>query len=285
MRDAPPIVVVAKSAQLRFRLRRKLRLRVPLLPPPPPPRGARRGPRIETSKRKCAAPGGREKGASAGRSAQAQTSCRRRGMVGSPLRRSGTETPGPWGTLWPGEIWDTLCSSFRCRWPVVDEGFSIDQRNNFYANAGQRVATAQPLAALPLTDAACPLRASGTRGKRSWSNASLHPDLRCTAPRETTDQACTVPRRARRPVLANTQTPSHADPRTATLHVCAKLRPKAVFSFGPCTARFLFHKREKKMGGASPLDKPPLREQNTPPAAATAALPASDPNLSLRISE
>ena len=101
-----------------------------------PPRGARRGPRIETSKRKCAAPGGREKGASAGRSAQAQTSCRRRGKVGSPLRRSGTETPGPWGTLWPGEIWDTLCADFRCRWPVVDEGFSIDQRNNFYANPG-----------------------------------------------------------------------------------------------------------------------------------------------------
>ena len=44
----------------------------------------------------------------------------------------------------------------------------------------------------------------------------------------------------------------YADPRTATLHVCAKLRPKAVFSFGPCTARFLFHKMEKKMGGALP---------------------------------
>ena len=96
-----------------------------------PPRGARRGPRIETSKRKCAAPGGREKGASASRSAPAQTSCRRRGMVGSPLRRSGTETPGPWGTLWPGEIWDTLCADFRCRWPVVDEGFSTGQGNSF----------------------------------------------------------------------------------------------------------------------------------------------------------
>ena len=35
---------------------------------------------------------------------------------------------------------------------------------------GQRVATAQPLAALPLTDAACPLRASGTRGRRNQWN-------------------------------------------------------------------------------------------------------------------
>ena len=76
----------------------------------------------------------------------------------------------------------------------------------------------------------------------------LAPRLKMHRAAGTNDQACTVPRRARRPVLANTQTPSHADPRTATLHVCAKLRPKAVFSFGPCTARFLFHKMEK-MGG------------------------------------
>ena len=62
-------------------------------------------------------------------------------------------------------------------------------------------------------------------------------------------QICTAPRRARRPSIANTQALSHADSRTATLHGCAKLRPKAFFSFGPCTARFLFGKTEKKMGG------------------------------------
>ena len=76
---------------------------------------------FETSKRKCAAPGGKEKNVSAGRSAQAQTSCRRRGKVGNPARRSETETPGPWGNLQPGEVWDTRCADFRCRWPVVDE--------------------------------------------------------------------------------------------------------------------------------------------------------------------
>ena len=37
-------------------------------------------------------------------------------------------------------------------------------------------------------------------------------------------------------------------------------RVPAPFSFGPCTARFLFRKTEKKMGGAAPLDKPPWRE-------------------------
>ena len=62
-------------------------------------------------------------------------------------------------------------------------------------------------------------------------------------------QICTAPRRARRPSIANTQALSHADSRTATLHGCAKLRPKAFFSFGPCTAHFLFGKTEKKMGG------------------------------------
>ena len=41
--------------------------------------------------------------------------------------------------------------------------------------------------------------------------------------------------------------------RRATAPECAQ----AAFSFGPCTARFLFRKTEKKMGGASPLDKPP----------------------------
>ena len=44
----------------------------------------------------------------------------------------------------------------------------------------------------------------------------------------------------------------------------AGVRQKAVFSFGPCTARFLFHKMEKKMGGASPHGPCPLREQGLP---------------------
>ena len=63
----------------------------------------------------------KRKNVSAGRSAQAQTSCRRLGKVGNPARRSETETPGPWGTLQPGDVRDTSSFSFRCRWPVVDE--------------------------------------------------------------------------------------------------------------------------------------------------------------------
>ena len=40
-----------------------------------------------------------KKTCSAGRPAQAQPSCRRRGKVGSPLRQSETETRRPWGNL------------------------------------------------------------------------------------------------------------------------------------------------------------------------------------------
>ena len=56
-----------------------------------------------------------KKKCSAGRSAQAQTSCRRRGKAGTPLQKSGTETPGPWGNLWPGEVGDTFSLPLRCR--------------------------------------------------------------------------------------------------------------------------------------------------------------------------
>ena len=64
-----------------------------------------------------------KKKCSAGRSAPAQTSCRRRGKAGSPLRQSETETRCPWGDLWPGEVWDTFCADFRCRWLVADGSF------------------------------------------------------------------------------------------------------------------------------------------------------------------
>ena len=46
----------------------------------------------------------KRKNVSAGRAAYMRPSCRRRGMVGTPAQKSGTETPGPWGSLWPGEV-------------------------------------------------------------------------------------------------------------------------------------------------------------------------------------
>jgi len=65
---------------------------------------------FETSKRKCAAPGGKENmfGGSV---------CAGGGMVDGPLRQSGTETRYPWGNHQPGEVRDTSCAAFRCRSP------------------------------------------------------------------------------------------------------------------------------------------------------------------------
>ena len=57
------------------------------------------------------------------------------------------------------------------------------------------------------------------------------------------------PKRARR----QGQIGAGTDPPTPVARrATAPERVKAVFSFGPCTARFLFGKTEKKMGGALP---------------------------------
>ena len=63
----------------------------------------------------------------------------------------------------------------------------------------------------------------------------------------------------RKPAGTLSRRPSHSN-----YALSQSVATKAVFSFGPCTARFLFHKMEKKMGGASPLDKPPAGA-DTPP--------------------
>ena len=90
------------------------------------------------------------------------------------------------------------------------------------------------------------------------------------------------PKRARR----QGQIGAGTDPPTPVARrATAPERVKAVFSFGPCTARFLFGQDRKENGGCIPAGQAPPAGADTPPAAATAALPASDPNLSLRISE
>ena len=60
----------------------------------------------------------------------------RRGKVGDPLRRSERETSGPCEPLQPGEVRDTRCADFRCRWPVVNESFSIGPSCSFYDRQG-----------------------------------------------------------------------------------------------------------------------------------------------------
>ena len=61
------------------------------------------------------------------------------------------------------------------------------------------------------------------------------------------------------------QAPIRRPPYSNFARTC-KVATKAAFSFGPCTARFLFGKTEKKMVGASPLDSPSCGSR-LPPAA------------------
>ena len=131
----------------------------------------------------------------------------------------------------------------------------------------ERVATAQPLAALPLTDAACPLRASGTRGKRSWSNAFLHPDdLRTirhrTAAAKTAEGPSVPEDKAKLAQAPIRRPPSRGGP----LHRSAS---KAIFSLPPGAAHSLFVKNKKRMG-AHPAGQVPLAGASIPVAAGAA---------------
>ena len=155
---------------------------------------------------------------------------------------------------------------------------------------GQRVATAQPLAALPLTDAACPLRASGTRGrrnqwntgdgntgsaaardskKRSKSNASLHPDdlgtIRHGTAVPTSQKTIACPK-----VRPNRSRHRYVDPRArgGPLHRSA---PNA-FLFGPCTARFSFGTTKEKWG-VHPAGQAPPGGSQTSEAAVRRPIP------------
>ena len=106
---------------------------------------------------------------------------------------------------------------------------------------------------------------SGTLDGRSRSNASSHPDDCAPSP-------TAVEKIAEGPSVPEGQPKSEAPIRRPSSRAeghCTGAR-LAAFSFGPCTARFLFRKAEKKMGGASP-DKPPCGSNSL--AAATAAHP------------
>ena len=76
-------------------------------------------------------------------------------------------------------------------------------------------------------------------------------------------------------VRQNRRLHRYADPRRAR-RATAPERAQAAFSFGPCTARFLFRKTEKKMGGASRWTSPPVGAES-PEAAVMAAHFMSSP--------
>ena len=78
-------------------------------------------------------------------------------------------------------------------------------------------------------------------------------------------QACTAPRRVRRQILTTPQAPPHVDPRTATLHARAKLRPKRLFLLHRAR-RVLFLALTKREWGAHPPWKRPPGGSQSPRA-------------------
>ena len=174
----------------------------------------------------------KRKNVSAGRSAQAQTSCRRRGKVGNPARRSETETPGPWGTLQPGDVRDTSSFSFRCRWPVVDESL---RSGPMKASASTNARAARSEAERAEREAGQMRSCTPTPSAPSATGRQYRPHRR--------------PKRARMPgkIGAGTGTPT---PVRAEGH-CTGARP-APFSLTPGAACSLFGATKKRMGGALP---------------------------------
>ena len=138
------------------------------------------------------------------------------------------------------------CFSFRCRWPVVDEGFSNGLLlHRLLRPPGQRVA-----------------KRNARKEERVKCVLAPRPKMHRAA--GINHQVCPAPRRARSPVLANPQAPSHADPRTATLHARAKLLPKRLFLLHRARRVLFLGKTKKRMGGASPVETAPWREPDSP---------------------
>ena len=174
----------------------------------------------------------KRKNVSAGRSAQAQTSCRRLGKVGNPARRSETETPGPWGTLQPGDVRDTSSFSFRCRWPVVDESL----------RSGPMRASASTTARAARSEAERAEREAGQM--RSCTPTTSAPSA--TGRQSGKSQKSIACPNARK----NRSRHWYADPRTrgGPLHRSA---PGAFFSYTGRGA-FSFWRNQKENGGALP---------------------------------
>ena len=154
------------------------------------------------------------------------------GMVDGPLRQSGTETRYPWGTLQPGDVRDTRCADFRCRWPVVDESL---RSGPMKASASTTARAARSEAERAEREAGQMRSCTPTTSAPSATGRQYRPHRR--------------PKRARMPgkIGAGTGTPT---PVRAEGH-CTGARP-APFSLTPGAARSLFGATKKRMGGALP---------------------------------
>ena len=153
--------------------------------------------------------------------------------VGNPARRSETETPGPWGTFQPGEVRDTRCADFRCRWPVVDESL---RSGPMRASASTNARAARSEAERAEREAGQMRSCTPTTSAPSATGRQYRPHRR--------------PKRARMPgkIGAGTGTPT---PVRAEGH-CTGARP-APFSLTPGAARSLLAQPKREWGRIAQL--------------------------------
>ena len=163
----------------------------------------------------------------------------RRGKVGDPLRRSERETSGPWEPLQPGEVRDTRCADFRCRWPVVDESL----------RSGPMRASASTTA-----------RAARSEAERAEREAGqmrpCTPIFVGTAPRESVFKSAPY---SAAPVGKPSQTRRHHLTPTPVQQLCTHVQScdqKRFFLFHRAR-RILFLSRTKREWGAHPPWKRP----------------------------
>ena len=148
---------------------------------------------------------------------------RRQGMPATPAAGDATRA-SPWGNLRPGEVWDTVCSAFRCRWPVARMGREgIGQRNRSIRSSGRASHAERAVRGT-----------SGTLGRIRSAERG----------RKRTGQsfACLAPRRGNPPSSRTATAHSESSQTRGTISRrppcnahCAKLRPKAARS--ACFAR------------------------------------------------
>ena len=151
-----------------------------------------------------------------------------------------------------GTLYSSAISPTAVPWRIVrrSSGWSSHGAASLFA------AASCPARELPIkASAPTTARAARSEAERAERGAGQIPPCTPTqdipAPRESAPQIFASPRRARQPSAENTQAPSHADPRTATLHDRAKLRPKALFLLHRARRVLFLGKTKKRMGGAS----------------------------------
>ena len=185
---------------------------------------------FETSKRKCAAPGGKEK------------------MFGGSVCASADLLPPV------GEGWQSLAA--------VRDGNARPLRKSLArGNLGYPLRRFSLPLAVPcgswcngLMRASAPTTARGARSEAERAERGTGQMRPCNPifvgarAAGICRQIYTAPRRARRKAIANPQAPSRADPRTATLHVRAKLRPKRFFSLDRARPVSLLARPKEKWG-------------------------------------